>query len=245
MTSQEAKKSFLEGIAKMASKGENSPEMQLKLHEFLMQNTNGGKLYKYRSFDNQGYSLKNFKEGTLHCSKSHEFNDPFDCKIGITIQSLCEAVYGDAMKMLSAFLQKIVDVISGESQIEDCTGDEQRIIRKLIMNDKITSLASNIDGEQHINSDNLPLEKISMVIAEVIQIILSDNAFHGSFGACSNVIPEVIKKIDLRKNITYKWGGRSYYESRRWIRLVQIFCKQNGWLRELVLQNRKSIRYNK
>jgi len=147
--------------------------------------------------------------------------------------------------MLSAFLQKIVDVISGESQIEDCTGDEQRIIRKLIMNDKITSLASNIDGEQHINSDNLPLEKISMVIAEVIQIILSDNAFHGSFGACSNVIPEVIKKIDLRKNITYKWGGRSYYESRRWIRLVQIFCKQNGWLRELVLQNRKSIRYNK
>lgn len=54
----------------------------------ISKDTINGKLYKYRSFDKNEYALVNLNDGTLHCSKPSEFNDPFDCKIGITFNSI-------------------------------------------------------------------------------------------------------------------------------------------------------------
>jgi len=52
--------------------------VQKQLHELLLCDTIDGKLYKYRSFDSNGFALKNLEEGTLHCSSASVFNDPFD-----------------------------------------------------------------------------------------------------------------------------------------------------------------------
>ncbi len=88
MISSEEKKKFIEDMIKMSYQKIELLELQRQLHAFLLRDTNGGKLYKYRSFDKDGYSLKNLQDGTLHCSKADAFNDPFDCKIGVTFHSL-------------------------------------------------------------------------------------------------------------------------------------------------------------
>lgn len=75
-------------IEKIACQKEDTLELKLELKQLLLKDTNGGKLYKYRSFDKDGYSLKNLEEGTLHCSLVEAFNDPFDSKFGIHLK-LC------------------------------------------------------------------------------------------------------------------------------------------------------------
>ena len=82
--------------------------VQEQLHELLLRDTTDGKLYKYRSFDSSGYSLKNLEDGTLHCSSALAFNDPFDCKIGVTYQSLYEAKYGTELDLISNILEKFI-----------------------------------------------------------------------------------------------------------------------------------------
>ena len=45
-------------IEKIACQKEDTLESKLELKQLLLKDTNGGKLYKYRSFDKDGYSLK-------------------------------------------------------------------------------------------------------------------------------------------------------------------------------------------
>ena len=75
-------------IEKIACQKEDTLELKLELKQLLLKDTNGGKLYKYRSFDKDGYSLKNLEEGTLHCSLVEAFNDPFDSKFGYSFEAL-------------------------------------------------------------------------------------------------------------------------------------------------------------
>ena len=51
MISPEEKKKVIEDIIKMSYQKIESIELQRQLHTFLLRDTNGGKLYKYRSFD--------------------------------------------------------------------------------------------------------------------------------------------------------------------------------------------------
>ena len=44
-------------IEKIACQKEDTLESKLELKQLLLKDTNGGKLYKYRSFDKDGYSL--------------------------------------------------------------------------------------------------------------------------------------------------------------------------------------------
>lgn len=75
-------------IEKIACQKEYTLESKMELKQLLLKDTNGGKLYKYRSFDKDGYSLKNLEEGTLHCSLVEAFNDPFDSKFGYSFEAL-------------------------------------------------------------------------------------------------------------------------------------------------------------
>ena len=88
MVSSEEKKKVIKEMIKMSYQKIEPIELQRQLHAFLLRDTNGGKLYKYRSFDKDGYSLKNLQEGTLHCSKADAFNDPFDCYMGFSVNEI-------------------------------------------------------------------------------------------------------------------------------------------------------------
>lgn len=196
MISSEEKKKVIEDMIKMSYQKNEPLELQRQLHAFLLRDTNGGKLYKYRSFDKDGYSLKNLQEGTLHCSKADAFNDPFDCKIGVTFQSMYAAKYETEFDEVSKVLEKYIKVAQGESQIEDCSVDEQRMINKL--------LASKILNDFFINNDDkaeteeelaLLLTNNYCVVVELMQIVLSDEAFRDSLGICADMLPRMLERV--------------------------------------------------
>jgi len=196
MVLTEEKRKVIEDMIKMSYQKTEPIKLQRQLHELLLRDTNGGKLYKYRSFDKDGYSLKNLQCGTLHCSKADAFNDPFDCKIGVTFHSLYAAKYETEFDVVGKVLEKYIKIAQGESNIEDCNADEQRVINKL--------LASKILNDFFINSDYkaeteeemaLLFANNAFVVVELMQIVLSDEAFKESLGICVDMMPRMIERV--------------------------------------------------
>lgn len=194
MVSSEEKRIFIENIIKGANQ-EIRP-LQMQLHELLLRDTNGGKLYKYRYFDEKGFALKNLQDGTLHCSKPSVFNDPFDCKIGVTLQSLCEAIYGDVIHMLCVVLDKFIRIVRDEIEIDDCNVVEKRVIEKLISN--VTLMRVITDKRERVETSEefaLFFNQNKDSFVEFMQLVLSDEAFVSSFGIFVDMIPRIVDNI--------------------------------------------------
>lgn len=196
MVSSEEKRKYIEDMIKMSYQKIEPIELQRQLHTLLLRDTNGGKLYKYRSFDKDGYSLKNLREGTLHCSKADAFNDPFDCKIGVTFQSLYAAKYETEFDEVGKVLEKYIKVAQGESQIEDCNVDEQRVINKLlsskILNDFLVNSDDRVETQEELA---ILLTNNYFVVVELMQIVLSDEVFRASLGVCVDMLPRMLERV--------------------------------------------------
>ena len=137
MLTAEEKKEHVTALISLPLETMDQATAQKQLYELLLRDTIGGKLYKYRAFDEKGYSLKNLEDGTLHCSSSAAFNDPFDCKIGITFQSLYAAKYGIEFDLICKVLEKFILVIHKEIDVEDCDEDERRVILRLMGSERL------------------------------------------------------------------------------------------------------------
>jgi hypothetical protein len=153
MINSDEKKEFLTNLIFNISPDEDATEIQTQLYNFLLRDTKEGKLYKYRAFDTNGYSLKNLEAGTLHCSKPLDFNDPFDCKIGVTFQSLYAAKYGTEFDVLCDILNRFIQVVHKEVELVDCNEDEQRIIAKLLENDVLLNFVLENYGVAHSDEE--------------------------------------------------------------------------------------------
>lgn len=196
MISPEEKKKVIEDTIKMLYQKIEPIELQRQLHTFLLRDTNGGKLYKYRSFDKNGYSLKNLREGTLHCSKADAFNDPFDCKIGVTFQSLYAAKYDAEFDVVCGILEKYLGLLHNDIQIEDCNVDEQRVINKLlsskILNDFFVNNDDRVETQEELA---ILLTNNYFVVVELMQIVLSDEVFRASLGVCVDMLPRMLERV--------------------------------------------------
>ena len=63
MLTAEEKKNFVSSIISFPIETIDQLSVQKQLHEMLLRDTVGGKLYKYRAFDPKGHSLKKFGNG--------------------------------------------------------------------------------------------------------------------------------------------------------------------------------------
>lgn len=171
-------------------------ELQIQMHDLLVKDTNSGKLYKYRSFDKNGYSLKNLKEGTLHCSKINEFNDPFECKMGISIRPLFDNLYGEKMDKIRKIGEMCLKIIQNRISIEDCSFDEQRIIMKLLSNTTIKDCINRYRENNKFYEDEVFCVKENInVIIESWKIIVSDEMFKDSLGIYADILPDLLAKF--------------------------------------------------
>ena len=68
MVSSEEKRKCIENVIELSSNEETKSIALKNLYQVLLKDTLNGKLYKYRSFDDNGYALANLNDGTLHCS---------------------------------------------------------------------------------------------------------------------------------------------------------------------------------
>lgn len=197
MVSSEDKTKILQDISQMVQNQMNALDIQLELHKFLLRDTGDGKLYKYRTFDKDGFSIQNLKDGTLHCSTPEAFNDPFDCKMGITIESLYKAVYEKELDVVCTIFEKYLCVAQDRLRIEDCNDVEQRVIGKLLSSEIMNNFI--VENEDMGESDEKVAEIImnnGFFITELLQIVLSEEVFNSSLGIATNMISRLLEHID-------------------------------------------------
>lgn len=137
-------------------------EVREQLHALLLRDTNGGKLYRFRSFDKDGYSLKNFEEGTVYCSRPSAFNDPFEAKPGMSLENMSEEVYGDRFEFLSE-LEKVLQVMNDEMKLEECNEDEQRVVKGFLENEKLKEFVLKRKRQEAIDVKSFLQEFIQMI----------------------------------------------------------------------------------
>lgn len=196
LTSKEKRK-FIEATLSDVATMSNIEQMQSELYRLLLNDTTNGKLYKYRSFDENGYALANLKSGTLHCSNPTLFNDPFDCKIGITFESLYRAKFGEELDLLHEILEKFYLVINEKISISECNQDEQRVITKLLSKNTIMQFIAENRNQNCCDEEiEVLLKENVVVILELLQTVLEDKKFTPSFGICASLIPNLLAKVD-------------------------------------------------
>ena len=219
MISSEEKKAFLEEIIPLAAYPSKKDEIQQKQYDFLLKNTNGGKLYKYRTLDSHGYALNSLINGTLHCSRADTFNDPFDCKIGVTFQSIYKAKWGTELDLIESAFEKFYLVTIGALSIDYCSSDEQRIINALSKNDKIMQfIADTKKGFSTQEEVTAYLQTHMSVLTELLGTVLSDPTLSGSLGITKDFLPKIAEKITPDDVYNYSDDGATF----------QDFARMNG-----------------
>ena len=166
MVSSEEKRKCIENIIELSSTEETKSIALKNLYQVLLKDTLNGKLYKYRSFDDKGYALANLNDGSLHCSKPSEFNDPFDCKIGITFNSIFKAKYESEFDVIMEVYNKFLSVIRNEADINNCSDDVRRLIIKLQNNNIIMNFIKANDGK------NLSEQEMGEILKDNANVVL-------------------------------------------------------------------------
>ncbi len=196
MVSSKEKRDFIKALIAQPDSINQIDIVQKQLHNLLLRDTDSGKLYKYRRFDPNGYSLDDLKNGTLYCSKPDSFNDPFDCKIGITFESIYRAKFETELDFVGIIIEKFILIAQGKLEISICDPDEQRIINRLLSCDTLIdfiSAHSNIPATEEEGYALLCKNPTPMV--EMLQIILSDEKFEKSLGICVSLFPKLLENL--------------------------------------------------
>ena len=196
MISPNEKRAFLINLLDLSTKTENSEEVQKLLQSFLVQDTGSGKLYKYRAFDEKGYSLDCLLNNTLYCAEPSSFNDPFDCKIGITFSSLFEAAFQKEFQVVETILMKFIEVVRNKDGGVFLSPEEQRIIGKLQENGLLTKFVIEFGGMSVPEDERIQiLAENAEVIIEVLKIILSDEFFSETMRFRASNMPYILENM--------------------------------------------------
>ena len=148
-------------------------DLQKELHELLLRDTNEGKLYKYRSFNEK--NIKCLKDGTLYCPERDQLNDPFDSKIGYNFSGLYYAAFGTLINRINTIIDKFGMVFRKNIALSECDDIEKKIIGKLLENKQL--------------ADFINENKSKVLTTEEKSKLLRDNSF------VFNAFLELIKDI--------------------------------------------------
>lgn len=210
------KKAFLEEIIPLAADPSRKDEIQQKHYAFLLQNTNDGKLYKYRPFDSHGNALNSLINGTLHCSRPDTFNDPFDFKIGVNFQSIYKAKYETELDLIESAFEKFYRVTVGELRLSDCSINEQRIIQALSNNKTVMRFATDTERGFSTSEEASEYLRTHMsVLTELLGTALSDPALSASLGITKDYLPKIAEKITPDDVYNYSDDGTTFQDFAR------------------------------
>ena len=162
-------------------------DVQNELYTFFM-NITGGKVYKYRAFDTKGFSIENLKNGTLYCSPPSAFNDPFECRLGMDIQSLMVVKSGIEIDYIEEIFKHYVLVFYGNAKITDYNIKEQNIIQRLLDNKTMNLLLEksyNFESEKDAFKE---LTQNTDYIFELIKIIMMDSQILQAFNTSEEML---------------------------------------------------------
>ena len=210
------KKTFLEEIIPLAADPSKKDEMQQKHYAFLLQNTNGGKLYKYRTFDSHGYALNSLINGTLHCSRPDTFNDPFDSKMGADFQSIIRAKWEKELSLIESAFDKFCRVTIGELNLSDCSTNEQRIIIALSNNEKVMRFVNDTErGFSTPEEASEYLRNHMSVLTELLKVVINDPALGDTLGVTRELLLRMAEMITSEDVYNYNDDRTSFQDFAR------------------------------
>ena len=192
MISNLQKKEFIKTIYEKILEDKNPEEVQKELMQLLIEDTGNGKMYKYRAFNE--YALSNLKEGTLYCAIPSSFNDPFDCRIGIDINSYISATYGKELIGIEDCITKFVQVYKGKLLMDSCTEREKIVFHNWFNGEHLCALIKEYLGSE-------------MTDAELVELLISnyDIIYELFSGYSSN--DEFLKQVKLAKDVVPLWNN--------------------------------------
>lgn len=160
MISNTKKRSKMKTILRKLSLNPKSDEAALALHRLLIEDCEG-RLYKYMPI--KEYTIPSLESRTLHISSPAVFNDPFDCKIGIDIQSLIEAII--PTEQMEIYFKDFLSVNCGKVSIESISDERKPVITRWINNRRLTELINNNQG------NNLSSNEVSALLLNNFDLI--------------------------------------------------------------------------
>lgn len=190
MPTNAQKKEFIQTIFERILEGIKNVEVQKQIIDFMFTDTKEGKMYKFRECNE--YALSNLQEGTLFCAVPSAFNDPFDCKIGIDIQSSINAKFEKELEPIGDYLVKFIQLLDGQIKWKDCDVREQRIFKRWKDSRKLRQFIENYIHKD-ISEDVMREELITDpdIMIELFVGFSSDNEFGSSKTVFSNVITQM------------------------------------------------------
>ena len=130
MTSNAKKKQFIKKLLQYSFDKSMSEELEIELRSLLKQDAPEFKLYKYRSFDAEGYSLSNLQTQTLRCSRRSTFNDPFDCRVGLDFDSFVAAYIDVDTERIATLFQKFLLIVTNRAKYTDFSEEDQIVLKR-------------------------------------------------------------------------------------------------------------------
>lgn len=210
-----AKSEFVESLFDHIPNNANNDLAEKVIIGFLLDNINGGKLYKYRSVSK--HSLANLKEGTLFCSAPSAFNDPFDCQIGLDIKSYFSDVFSRELEPVESYLERFKQVCTGEIPITACSEHEQTVFTSW-QNSKNLMAFLNECRTNSVDPCDLGLillENFNIVV-ELMLPLLSSEQLKTQMSSSLKLFPNLLNRMTpdgkfliVQENATYEDFARS------------------------------------
>ncbi len=197
MVTSDERKALIEYILHSIQASVPLKDLQRKIHELLLKDTMNGKLYKYRTFDNKGFSLKNLREGTLHCPNPKVFNDPFDGTIGISLSLLCEEQFIVEFQKIDDIKEAFFNVLDNKVNIEEYSKEVQNIINKLLSNSILLETINKYRSMHKQGDINCSAEEIKKAVKEYLYTIFTDDLFASKLGKYGDEVMNLIDMITL------------------------------------------------
>lgn len=194
MLTNTQKKEFIQTIFERIPEEAKNAEAQKQIIEFLLTDTKEGKMYKFRECNE--YALSNLQEGTLFCAVPSSFNDPFDCKIGIDIQSSINAKFEKELEPIGDYLVKFIQLLDGQIKWKDCDVREQRIFKRWKDSRKLRQFIENCIHKD-ISEDVMREELITDpdIMIELFAGFSSDNEFGSQMEYSKTVFSNVVTQM--------------------------------------------------
>ncbi len=148
------------------------------LYCYLKKKTHGGKLYKYRQFDKDNYALDSLKKQYLYCAAPGSFNDPFDCRMGMNITSLMDALIHNGTDNIDLKIGELEKVLSQNVDCDSCESLNQSDIDAIMNNKGIFNFINEIRDKKLTNIELLyVIQKYINEFSVLLEILFKDNKY--------------------------------------------------------------------
>ena len=193
--SNQEKLQALSGILFKIENGMSSEEIQAELRALLLRDTEDGKLYKYRAVGK--HALDSLETQTLHCSKPSAFNDPFDCRIGVDLQSLTEAQYGKEFAGIDEQLDMLLKCVDGTMGLEDCPDESMAVIQEWLCNRNIQELLEKAKAGAYPTPESRSQFLLTHfdIVVDILRPILENSKLKSFLPATEQFYPKMLEKM--------------------------------------------------